>query len=327
MSFLVVKVGSRSLSGQLPQTCVSSSSSSSTAIVGRLSRSVPRQKWIELQRRKLSTSTTTAEELAENVEERTADDLIEGSTTENLGSVVRHGRGDAHIILNIGGTEFQTLRSTVNSNPVLADHVARALKNKETTMAGAIFIDRDPTHFGFILQYLRNRADMLSYTNSPFSALSMKKFTETYVDLPQDRKVMRDLYLEATYYRLPELQEALTRTGWLVNIMDLLTNSGNPFDAAAKWMARLRNFAVLFATFGTLGTTSLIAIKHDFEEMASNVGQKLGITKKEEEVKKDESGGIFEAVGLRKKEIKEEIKHQHGLEEVLREAATALEKS
>jgi hypothetical protein len=33
--------------------------------------------------------------------------------------------------------------STVNSNPVLADHVARA----EITKNGAVFIDQDPKHF------------------------------------------------------------------------------------------------------------------------------------------------------------------------------------
>jgi hypothetical protein len=257
--------------------------------------------------------------------EAVVDHIIEGSNTENLGRVIRHGRGDAPISLNIGGKEYLTLRSTVNSNPVLADHVARALRNGETTKNGAIFIDRDSAHFGFILQYLRNRMEMLSYTSkstASFPSLSLqKKFTETYVELPEDPKILRDLYIESSYYRIPELQEALTRTGWVVRVMDLFTNTGNPFDTAAKWVSRIRNFAVAFATFGTLGTTVLIAIKHDFDEFADNLGQKIGIKKKRRE-EPDESGILY-SVGLLKKEEKD---RQPGLEEVLKEAAKALEK-
>ena len=58
--------------------------------------------------------------------------------------VVRHGPGDGCITLNVGGKEFQTLRSTVFANEVLAKHVVRAEANQEITKSGAVFIDRDP---------------------------------------------------------------------------------------------------------------------------------------------------------------------------------------
>jgi hypothetical protein len=62
--------------------------------------------------------------------------MIQGSNTESLGEIVRHGKGDAYITLSVGGTEFHTLRSTINSNAVLADHVARAEANSEITHKG-----------------------------------------------------------------------------------------------------------------------------------------------------------------------------------------------
>jgi hypothetical protein len=76
--------------------------------------------------------------------------------------VTRHGTGDGIICLNVGGTEFLTLRSTIASNSVLADHVRRAEANLELTREGAIFIDRDPCQFDIILQHLRNKVEGLS---------------------------------------------------------------------------------------------------------------------------------------------------------------------
>lgn len=84
--------------------------------------------------------------------------------------IQRHGPSDGVITLDVGGTKFRTLRSTVAHNAVLMDHVARAEANSEMSVAGgsasasasataAIFVDRDPKHFGMILTYLRNRAD------------------------------------------------------------------------------------------------------------------------------------------------------------------------
>ena len=76
--------------------------------------------------------------------------------------IIRHGSGDGVIFLNVGGQEFTTLRSTVRINPVLWRHVSNAENNNEFTKGGAVFIDRDSSQFGLILQHLRNRAENLS---------------------------------------------------------------------------------------------------------------------------------------------------------------------
>ena len=74
--------------------------------------------------------------------------LVKGTDTLGLGnSIARHGAGDGCITICVGGTRFTTLRSTINECKVLADHVARAERNKEILLDGAVFIDRDPKHF------------------------------------------------------------------------------------------------------------------------------------------------------------------------------------
>lgn len=82
--------------------------------------------------------------------------------------IARHGPGDGVVKLNVGGKEFLTLRSTIQSNDVLADYVARAEANSEFN-GGAVFIDRDHTHFGMILTFLRNKMEGIAY-NSRFSS-------------------------------------------------------------------------------------------------------------------------------------------------------------
>ena len=165
-----------------------------------------------------SPSTVTDVTLAE-----TDSVLLEGSISKSLGKIVRHGKGDACIVLNVGGKEFITLRSTVASNPVLADHVARAEANKEI-MPGAsksVFIDRDPSHFAFLLQYLRNQVE-LETAGLPSNAAGCVTGGEVVVTekvarmvgswktrsymptLPKDPKVLGELYVEATYYRMFE---------------------------------------------------------------------------------------------------------------------------
>jgi hypothetical protein len=214
--------------------------------------------------------------------------MIAGTNTMSLGKVVRHGKGDAYILLNVGGQDFHTLRSTVNSNAVLADHVARAEANKEMTKAGAIFIDRNPKNFGFILEFLRNKVDMLKYNNSALESVAVRKFTDTYVRLPEEKDVLRDLYIEASYYRIPELQSVLSRSGFLVKIMDVFTD-GNPFDKASKFLVAFRNFAIFFGAFGGILSTIFIAARHDLTTLMARVG-----LFKADEQKEKESGQELE---------------------------------
>mmetsp|Transcript_28264 Transcript_28264/g.68783 ORF Transcript_28264/g.68783 Transcript_28264/m.68783 type:complete len:318 (+) Transcript_28264:79-1032(+) len=98
---------------------------------------------------------------------------ISQSESTAVSLVPRHGHGDRLIKLNVGGKEFPTLQSTLQASPVLAEYCARAEANGELESSGAIFIDRDPTHFAFILTFLRNKTEGIAY-NSKQSKLSSK---------------------------------------------------------------------------------------------------------------------------------------------------------
>jgi hypothetical protein len=186
--------------------------------------------------------------------------LLQGRFSESLGEIARHGPGDACITLNVGGKEFYTLRSTVNSNAVLADHVARAEANKEVTKNGAVFVDRDPEHFIFILKHLRNRMDLQSTTTTRSRILedgssncnmsSLTKFTKAYMELPKDPKALRELYVEAAFYRIPELQSALCESSISSTLASMVNNKGNPFDAAARLLGQFKAAALAVGAFG-----------------------------------------------------------------------------
>jgi BTB/POZ domain len=186
-------------------------------------------------------------------------------TQRGLADVARHGPGDAVITLNVGGKEFFTLRSTVASNDVLAEHVARAEANQEFTRGGsAIFIDRDPTHFPLILNHLRNKVCGLSYHSS------LKKHKGDYhVQLPHDSKQLRDIYVEAQHYRIEELQAALCERSIIVSILSAFDGGGsNPFDQATKLYQHLR---VAMLTFGGVGTVAIGSQNTDLKKTMSSL--------------------------------------------------------
>lgn len=101
-------------------------------------------------RKDISTTTRTTAESTEPATTTTDLTILEGPDTYSLGTIHRHGAGDATITLNVGGKEFHTLRSTVNANAVLSTLVVRAEQNKELTKGGAVFVDRDPAHFEIV---------------------------------------------------------------------------------------------------------------------------------------------------------------------------------
>jgi hypothetical protein len=160
--------------------------------------------------------------------------------------IERHGPGDAVIILNVGGQQFQTLRSTIASNQVLNEYICRAEANRELTEGKAVFIDRDPTHFAFILTFLRNRIEGVSY-NSKWGKGAK------YVQLPQDGDVIKHLYVEASHYRIAELQHQLCGQSLLVSLMASI-GGGNPFEAATTWIKNLQRTALAFVGGGSIMT-------------------------------------------------------------------------
>ena len=87
------------------------------------------------------------------------------------------------ISLNVGGTLFQTRRETL----VARDCFFRALvEHADRVGDNALFVDRDPTHFRYVLNHLRNATA-----------------------LPSDQDHLQELRVEADFYSLPELVERI----------------------------------------------------------------------------------------------------------------------
>ena len=194
--------------------------------------------------------------------------------------VCRHGRGDAVILLNVGGQEFSTLRSTVATNPVLAEYVARAEANQEfmgskgggSKSSAAVFVDRDPTYFPLILNHLRNKVEGLSYysnlsnsssssSSSTASSLAKKKLhlakpTTYHVQLPKDIRALRDIYVEASHYRIPELEKASCKENFMVSLVGIFGGSSNPFDQANQLFQMVRRGLVAAGSIGTVAFTA-----------------------------------------------------------------------
>jgi hypothetical protein len=176
--------------------------------------------------------------------------IQQGSNSKTLGEITRHGQGDACIKLCVGGEVFQTLRSTVATNSVLADHVARAEVNSEVTLEGAVFIDRDPKHFAFVLQYLRNKADADdNYTKTGLERLHKAIAGDNY-SLPRDAQTLGELYQEAIYYRIKELQDYTCGQNYISYALSFF-GSGNPFATASKLFGRARAALIAFGSIGT----------------------------------------------------------------------------
>lgn len=202
------------------------------------------------------------------VEQTDKSSLLEGSDTLSLGTIQRHGTGDAVITLNVGGKEFTTLRSTVNSNSVLADHVARAETNKELTKTGAVFIDRDPAHFDIILKHIRNRVEVLPTTSSSMNWMSFTQ--QNLLPAKADDTFLREMYIEATYYKIPELQQALTEKNFLAKLCRMAGITRNPFDAVRQFIEQLRRWLVIIPTLSVAGVT--VAVQNDVDAFLKAIG-------------------------------------------------------
>ena len=181
--------------------------------------------------------------------------------------IQRHGPGDKVITLDVGGKKFQTLRSTIAQNKVLYDHVLRAEANLEYAADNnAVFIDRDPKHFGVILAYLRNRADGLvgssdaaattsslvrfgrkqqsNTTNVATSPTSSFKYTSS-IQLPTDSTLLSEMYIESMHYNIPEMTDLICSRQMLTRIFNLF-GSNNPFQLAGSAYANMKRLLVLF---------------------------------------------------------------------------------
>lgn len=127
------------------------------------------------------------------------------------------------------------------------DHVVRTeaksknnTKREEQTLE--VFVDRDPKHFGTILEYLRNKADGVymhpsvarllanledsscksnnrqdegdvrdgtqTIANEDTTHTTNKSIsTISFIELPKDSKTLAELYFESIFYNIPELTD------------------------------------------------------------------------------------------------------------------------
>jgi hypothetical protein len=183
-------------------------------------------------------------------------------TKNSKPTIQRHGPGDKVITLNVGGKQFQTLRSTIAQNSVLYDHVLRAEANMEymgasngsSSSADAVFIDRDPKHFNVILMYLRNKADGLvsdAATSSTSSTLRFgKKLSvnssspSSPIHLPTDSNLLSEIYFESLHYDIPEMTDLICSRQWFTRVFKLF-GSNNPFKMAGVAYLNMKRLLIL----------------------------------------------------------------------------------
>ena len=88
------------------------------------------------------------------------------------------------VTLNVGGVHFVTRTSTLAASNSFFSGLVSTCHD-----AAEIFVDRDPTHFRYVLNWLRGVRVV-----------------------PDDDMVLRELVWEADFYCLPDLKEALLNT-------------------------------------------------------------------------------------------------------------------
>ena len=91
------------------------------------------------------------------------------------------------VLLNIGGTRFETCESTLKKDP---ESLFSLLFSEETPNRDNYFIDRDPAHFMIILNYLRCGCSL------PSEAI-----------LPRELKYLLEIQSECDFYNLKGLKE------------------------------------------------------------------------------------------------------------------------
>jgi hypothetical protein len=104
------------------------------------------------------------------------------------------------VTFNVGGTKFQARLATINN---LKYHMLASLVSERFnvgTLEREYFIDREPTYFRFILNYLRDRK----------------------VSLPSSLPILYQLLVEAEYYQIQPLLVLIENT-----IVDLQEKNSN----------------------------------------------------------------------------------------------------
>jgi len=165
----------------------------------------------------------------------------------SLGWIVRHGPSDGVVTLDVGGTTFHTLRSTLVSSRVLAELYANSKLYQRHLEDDKLFIDRDAATFHLVLTYLRNRLEDLSHASTFLktpSSLNNYLKKETFVDLPQDHKILREVYLESVFFGLDDFRDEICSKSLFIRLSSWFSGGKNPFDQLAQSVRAARRVAV-----------------------------------------------------------------------------------
>lgn len=102
------------------------------------------------------------------------------------------GHATEKIILDVGGTQFTTSMATLRSPHAANSWFGPRFSGQfgDTLRGNSIFIDRDPAHFGKILNFLR----------------------DGFCVLPNNLGDLRELWHEADFYSLQELKKLIEKT-------------------------------------------------------------------------------------------------------------------
>lgn len=101
------------------------------------------------------------------------------------------------IRLNVGGFVFETSRTTLEHS----DSFFSGLVSVPSDNNNYFFVDRDPTHFRYVLNWMRGVRE-----------------------LPEDDAALRELAWEADFYSMRALQDAIVRTQVRVSVPRAIQN-------------------------------------------------------------------------------------------------------
>ena len=116
-------------------------------------------------------------------------EAVQKLTTETFNKLQQSQEG--RVILNIGGQCFQTSRVTLMADPTSMFALMLRKGCPLRPSRNTYFIDRDPSHFKFILNYLRNGA---------------------HVDicmLPHEKRYLLEMLMESRFYMLSGLEDII----------------------------------------------------------------------------------------------------------------------
>ena len=114
--------------------------------------------------------------------------------------------------------------------------------------------------------------DLLKMDKTKAAKLFMKKMSasQTHIALPKDDKALHELYVEASFFEIPELQASLASCTFSSRLVKMFNKDAtNPLAAGAKLFGRIRT-ALL--AMGAAGTTMMVWIQSELDLVLTRFG-------------------------------------------------------